>query len=42
MTMVPNNARHNRHIWIAKDLLLQKSSKSSQDITTKIVFAFFY
>ena len=34
MTTVPNNARHNRHIWVAKDLLFQKSSKD-------IVFAFF-
>ena len=40
MTTVPNNARHNRHIWVAKNLSLQKSSKSSRDIATNIVFVF--
>ena len=38
ITTVPNNARHNIHIWVAKDLKFQKSSR---DIATNIVFAFF-
>ena len=25
MTTVSNNLRHNRHIWVTKDLLLQKN-----------------